>query len=353
MERKQEILNQIADCENQINSGINLHAEDMLKQQIAALRGEYEQIESQQQIEQNHEQRVQEAKDEFGAYIQASLDEDGITLEEIFVGDKQRQLYTIKSSQAFNALASKLSAQLSGAEERELQLQRQNGELQDKYEALEAELRQVKSKAAQLEFERDEANKTRDNAANALEEARQEVDRLNDQVSDLRKEIAVGARNSYKVVDPEEQRKQLEDLVKQVKESRIKVINMRPVADDFRRQTWQAEDAITGETYTFNYLEKGKYKELNETEVQQFRLEQAQKATANAVIPLVPPALPDVTPDQFRGSMGESESTQTVRSDDAGVQGVPGDTETVSLSARIEALEADVAALKRANGMVA
>jgi len=324
--------------------------------EIARLNTEIEQLKQadrdQAVLEKNHEQRVQTAKDEFNTYIQASLDDDGITLGEIFRGETQQQLYTIKCSQAFNALVSKLSSQLSGAEERELQLKRQNDELQDKFEALEAELRQEKTKSAQYEFERNEALKTRDNAASALEEAKGEIDRLNSQVDDLRKEIAVGARNSYKVVDAEGQKRQMEELIRQVKESRIKVINMRPMEDDFKRQNWQAEDALTGETYTFNYLDKGKYTELNENEVQQFRLEQAQKA-ADAAISLVSPALPTlVTEQQFPSGNGILDHTATDTEDGDGTTAESGGSSNdASISrAEFEALEARVTALENVSG---
>lgn len=327
----------------------DIERREQINWELTKLEGE---MQSQQQIEHNHEQRVQTAKDEFSTYIAASLDEDGITPREIFIGESQEKLYTIKSSQAFNALVSKLSSQLSGAEEREIQLKRQNDELQDRFEALEAELRLAQSKASKAEFERDEAHKVRDNAAASLEEKDKEINRLSEQVDELRKEMAVGARNAFKVVDAEEQRKQVDDLVRQVKESRIRVVNMRPMEGDFKRQNWIAEDAMTGDLYSFNWMDKGKYVELNDHEVQQFRLEQAQKAAANATISLDYPITPElqvITEQQFPSSNGSLDQAATCTPDGRGTEG---DTEgvtddaSVSLAARVEALEARVAQLE-------
>lgn len=77
-----------------------------------------------------------------------------------------------------------------------------------------------------------------------------------------------------------------------------------------------------------------------ELSVLPFRLEVATPVLEQSTGPL---SL--VTEEQFRGGLAESEGQQAVRSDDAGVPGIPTDTETVSRS-EFKALEARVKAIE-------
>ena len=339
---------------------------NLLSNQLAEAEHELAQ---QKQVEQKHEERIQTANNEFGAYIQEALGADGLTMRDMCAGEKQYQLLSILLQQASTAITEKLSKQIVVGEEREVQLRRQNDDLQDKIDAIGAELSKTASdlqeanrRAAQFEFERDEALKVRDNAAAALEGARAEIDRLTSQVDDLRKEIAVSARNAFKVVDDEAQKQQVADLVKQIKDSLIRVTNIR-WEDDIRKTHKLAERADTGETIRFPYYEKSKYLELTPEEGLQFRLQHQEHPVPDRALDEVsPPPIPDVTREQFRDGDAHIGDGAVLAEEQSGETTVPvggTDQEAVSvaafeaLKADVEQLKADVKALKLRNGMVA
>lgn len=97
---------------------------------------------------------------------------------------------------------------LRAAEEREVQLQRQNTELNHQLENESSQLAmvitdrdQARKELHQVTLELEDANSKRDAAVRELEDAKREIERLNGHIDDLRKDAAVGARNGYKVTD--------------------------------------------------------------------------------------------------------------------------------------------------------
>ena len=103
----------------------------------------------------------------------------------------------------------------AGAEERELQLRRQNEELQAKISQIEAEKWELEGKIVGLEAEIEDLNAKRNAAVAQYEEAkreneqlrqendelRREIERLNSQIDDMRKAQVWGERQAQSIID--------------------------------------------------------------------------------------------------------------------------------------------------------
>ena len=113
-----------------------------------------------------------------------------------------------------------------------------------------------------------------------LSNAASEIDRLNSHVDDLRKEIAVGARNAYTVIDSEEQGKQMKELADRIKASRIHVYDVVPDSE-INAKNYTAKRADNGEEVTYNWTQAKNYIEIKDAaEVERFR---EQFSNQNAV----------------------------------------------------------------------
>lgn len=209
---------------------------------------------------QAHENRVTQATAEFDDIL--SLDFGGLTLRQIIGGESEYQLVTIELKKSFtaqvenfsrqiNEIQASYTEQLRAAEDRENQLKRQNESLQ-----------QSLSMAQQNEFEAtrnlQDALAKRDAAARELEDAKKEISRLE----------SLGAREAYKVEDTEEQERQKKELAEKIRKERT-IYGKTPI--DFKRSRFKAHLAISGQEIEFSYLEQGKYFEIDESEVRQFR----------------------------------------------------------------------------------
>lgn len=270
-----EELQQVQDKLAQLdpNNRDNLVEIARLKTRESELAGLIAKEETEQVIIQQQEQRIAEATNEVADIIDNMVIE-GIPVRTLFKGEQEYQLFKIGGQPQLTSLAERLilqmsemeqkhKAELAAAEDREQQLQRQNESLQEK-------LQEAQEREFKLTLDVQDLSSKRDAAVAEKEEALKEVGRLNGQVDDLRKEIAVGARNAYKVVDSEEQRKQLKEIAEQIKASRIPIYDK--LALDFQESRYKAKLAKTGEEIEFGYLELGKYVEIkDEKEVLQFR----------------------------------------------------------------------------------
>lgn len=135
-----------------------------------------------------------------------------------------------------------------------------------------------------------------------IEEQQAENDRLKSQVTDLQTEAAIGAREAVKVITSEDLKAKADAYKQSIQDSLIPVTNMRWDEDHKPAQSqYKAELAKTGETITFSWLHKTKYREVTQAEADTFRTEYeaAQQASTDStgvlemaeqpVEPTVPP----------------------------------------------------------------
>lgn len=350
MNRKQEIMQQIEDKQQQISSGINLHAEDMLKQQIQTLENELAQIDDQEQLNQKHEIRVQESQTEI-ANILDNLEVSGLTMRQMCASEDDYQVLRIRFQKLYEQQADAFSKQLKGYEERELQLARQNESLQARNNEIEEENGKLSDMISKLENDREDAESKRDAAFRELESVRGEVKQLKEWNDDLRTQMALGVGGSLKVIDPEEKARQ--DAEEQERIERIKaqrtVYDLKPV-ESINPKNYTAKRALDGETVTINWTQLKSYIVLeDEVEVNSFRLKHAPKEVIDPVVPLAPPQLPEPV---------NQEVSQFPENQHCGVPVSEDGTDTRLADAAVtreefDALKADVEALKRRSEMAA
>ncbi|MVP00364.1 hypothetical protein [Paenibacillus lutrae] len=235
-----------------------------------------------------HEQRVETSAQEI-SYLLDTISAEGMSMREMCQSESHYQVLRIEVERKYAEQAGKFSEEigemqksytdkLRASEDRELQLQRQ-------LDALQADHKETAELLNSAKFELADMQTKRDNASIALEEARREIERLNSQVDDLRKEMAVGARNAYKVIDTEEQQRQYTEAMEKIKkdkENRPKIYDK--VQIDMKGSRFKAKYVETGEEFEFSYLEEGKYNIIqDEQEVQRFRAE-AERAKADRTL---------------------------------------------------------------------
>lgn len=295
---------------------------------------------------QAHESRVIRATEEFDDIL--SLDFGGLTLREIIGGESEYQLVTIELKKAFTAQAENFSRQINeiqasyaeqlrAAEDREDQLKRQN-------EMLQQSLETAKQNEYEVTRNLQDALAKRDAAARELEDAKKEISRLD----------SLGTRETYKVVDTEEQERQKKELADKIRKERT-IYGKTPI--DFKRSRFKAHLAISRQEIEFGYMEEGKYFEIDESEVQQFRSQYPAEPMEQAHVvdqAPVPSVLTD-TVEQFQLPTVEIPTPPI-----AGLvegefvrQGEHAETGDASIEARVADLERRVKALESAEGQVA
>jgi archaellum component FlaC len=223
------------------------------------------------------------------------MDFGGFTLAQIVGGASECQLIKIEIKKYIQAQADAFSKQIAdlqteaiaqrrAAEERESELQAQNENLQ--------------KQLFQATLELQEMTNNRDAAAKELSEAKQEVERLNSHIDDLRKEIAVGARAAINVIDTEEQERQKKELADKIRKERT--IYNKEYVDPIKKSRLKAKLAISGETIEFPWTEENKYFVIDETEVQPFRDEYGVALPAIETETVAETDEAGVMPEQFR-----------------------------------------------------
>ncbi|WP_194843060.1 hypothetical protein [Paenibacillus polymyxa] len=203
-------------------------------------------------------------------------------------------------------------------EEQIAKLISENNEISDK-------LAQSKTELSNAKLEIEDISAKRDAAAAELASAKAEIERLNDHVQDLRTEIAIGAKAATKVVDTN-LNTNLAEAMEKLKSTRPAIYDVQPL--DNRGANYKAKLAETDEEITFNYLEKGKYREVTAQEAEQFRraAEESKRAnedlaqpgesvdTAGTVVELPSQfqTEEDTTDGVAKGNVSESVAGQTV-----------------------------------------
>ncbi|MNH83829.1 hypothetical protein D3C73_362340 [compost metagenome] len=156
--------------------------------------------------------------------------------------------------------------------------------IQKNYDALYEEAASLRTELAKIKADLADAESKRDAAVTRYETAEEEVKRLNSQVDDLRKEIAVGAANAPKVIDVGTA------YDNYIKEKQKNEANKPAIYDveamDMRGSRYKAKLASTDEAIEFSYLEKNKYREVTAQEAESFRREyEAQRDSEDTAQP--------------------------------------------------------------------
>lgn len=210
-----------------------------------------------------------------------SLDFEGIDPKDLFINyneEKAEASYNYVNSVIQNAIVEMKKVNLLRIKE----LENTNAALQDKYNQSEEANEALKHIVDTAKLDINDAISKRDAAAKALEEANEEITRLNSHLEDLRKEIAIGAANAAKVVevDVRSARDKWEEERRKEEESKAVIYNLR-WEDDIRRTHYLAELAETDETIRFKYLEKGKYRVVTSEDAESFRTAYLQEQERN------------------------------------------------------------------------
>jgi predicted RNase H-like nuclease (RuvC/YqgF family) len=222
--------------------------------------------------------------------------------------------------------------QIRGYEEREEQQVYQLDRLQ-------ARVRNLEGENEQLKRERDDFEQRLEAAKGKIDEQDRTIANKQEHIDTLRAEIAVGAREAYKVVDDEARNRQKEELADRIKNSRIPCLKMEPV--DFKASRFNVS-LVDGSVIEIGHLERGKYRIVSEEEAGRFREEWMGKDSGidTQVGAIDAPALPEVTPpDSFPQEDTAGRTAAELVSTSAG----QADTEPVrSVEARLAALEAEL-----------
>ncbi|MEI2285008.1 hypothetical protein [Paenibacillus polysaccharolyticus] len=223
------------------------------------------------------QERVEETQQEV-AFIMDNLNLDGASMREMFKNESVEsaeaayqvvriavQNTLLQRDEQWNAevkdLRERLAAETAAKDAAQAEAEK-NGEANAK---LVTQIRDLQDELKDVEGKRDAAVKQ-------LDEAKTEIDRLNSHLDDLRQQISVGAANAVKVIDVGDALTTYKELKKREEEAKPAIYDVEWT--DNKRSTYRAKLAATDEVITFNYLEKGKYREVSAEEAPQFRITQ-------------------------------------------------------------------------------
>jgi DNA repair exonuclease SbcCD ATPase subunit len=263
---------------------------------IDAIQAEIDKTESELKQAQQIELSTASMKDRANVEVANILDNltveiggERFSMRELCTGDAEYGILNVEVQMAFVRYLNPYFDRISGLEEELLQSQRQNRELQEKNEEI--------ARFAKTETDRaDDAETKRDAAVREKEEALEQVEKI-------RSHMASGAP----APSMESLEQQRQKYIEQIESAYIKVQSIEPI--DFKRSQFTVVH-LDGTTETVSYLRTKSMKIATGDEVQQFRLEQAQKAI-DATVPLVPPALPTLVTEQQFPSSNDNVGEQT------------------------------------------
>lgn len=277
-----------------------------LEQQAAEIQAKINKIEEEEQAAAK-QLRIQDATEQ-AAYFLDNLVIEGLTMRVLCVGEPQYQMLRIAVQNKIIQLAEENSRQISElqAEEnaQQLNLKQQIENLQAKYDEESKLAREDHETIMQLRAQLSQSQAETVDYQSKLKNATDEIARLEGHVDDLRKDIAVGARNGFKVIDSEEQGKQMKALADEIKASRIKITDKK--FTDYTNVTCEAilmqdlpsEGKVFGDRIEFPSVYVGKYLEVTAAEADQFRAERASNQEAVSDSALEHEETPNVTPEE-------------------------------------------------------
>ncbi|MFF3923111.1 hypothetical protein [Paenibacillus lactis] len=288
-----------------------------------------------------HEAKVEESHAEI-AYFMDTLNVEGISMRELCKGEEEYQLLRAVVQGAWMQRDERRLNENKELDQKNAELKAEKEQLQRQYDELYEENSKQRHEIHQLQMSLEDANKKRDAAVSELEASQKEIERLNSQVDDLRKEIAVGAVAAAKTIDITESLEQYKRKLQEEKESKTPIYNVQPL--DPKGSLFSAQYAETDEPLTFNWLEKGKYREVTAEEAEVFRAEYKKRMAQDRALDAGESAL---TPPPISFQEQEDEDTTTTNGLDQGyANGEVEDQAAGSIEERITALEQRVKALE-------
>ncbi|PZD95220.1 hypothetical protein DNH61_11715 [Paenibacillus sambharensis] len=261
-----------------------------------------------------HEERMEQAAVQITHTIESIDIGEGerLPLRDLVTSEQAYQLLLVHFNTAFVGQAEQFSKQILTTEESYQGQLQANTEAQNQLQYQIAQLQQrnadLTTQLNQVEAERDNAKADLEDARTKLANAAAEIERLNSQVDDLRKEIAVGAREAVKVVDTNLTANYAK-AVQEFKNSRPAIYNMHPLDNLGKRFGGYLLE--TDEFIKFGFLEKGKYREVSAEEAARFREERAARGEEVKTEPaaeVIPNPPLDVTPPALDSSFRPEET---------------------------------------------
>jgi len=358
MVRKQEIQSQIESLKAQIASGVSMHAEGTYRQQIAELEKELEQIEETEAREQKTGELLDEYNDTLNRIFDAMFPEEKFAA---FLGktdyDQLRQDYKrvhhayhsgqIEKIHAEHAAEienwrekfGRLTTQAQETENQLAEARAETGRLNNQLELVEQRNLSLKEECQLLQNMYNAVFADRDEYVNKYNSETEKLANENVQLTNKIKELEGRLDQTIKTKEPVKT-EALDNVLNEI-------ISRKQMDPDELMRRFEARQQNGPKVMAIDHGSKNI--ELLELP---FRGEMVTKPVEQSPDPL--PTV--ITETQFQGSSGDM-GESAVRTEDG--NGTDGDTpssaddEKVSLTARIEALEADVAKLKLLNGMVA
>lgn len=281
------------------------------------------------QNKQEHEQRVEESHDQI-AYVLDTLRAGDLSMRDLTTNEAGYQILREMVQLTMMEREEKYLDEIKKLREDNAVLAASKEALQEQYNTLYENFAEIKSELNAAKADLEDAEMKRDSAATQLQEAKNEIARLNGHIDDLRAEIAVGAQGAVKVTNLNSN---LAELVQQFNASKPAIYDV--VALDTKQSRFSAKLATTGETIEFGYLEKGKYREVTPDEAELFRTEyEAQKAMEQ--IPVDSGEGMELTPPVFQS---EDDAETPVGGMDEGDTSLEVAREDATLEERVAALE--------------
>lgn len=288
-------------------------------------------MEIEQQIAELEHENV-EANQQEVAYLMDNMDLDGMSMRDMFKNESAEAAeaaYQFLRIAVQNTMLQRDEQWMARNKELEERLATETAakdaavakadEMGEKNAELVTQLRDVKGML-------EDAEAKRDAAAAQLEEAKAEVTRLIGHVDDLRKQIAVGAVNMAKVIDPaealahyKEQKRIAEEEKRLAEEAREAakpaIYNVR--WGDHKRSFYLANLAETDEEIRIPFLTIKSYREVSAEEAPQFRLraEESQRADENLAQPEGVEEGNDLTPPTWQFPEGEEAAAEESTTD--------------------------------------
>lgn len=313
--------------------------------------GKIEEIE--RQVAELEQERAEETQQEV-AFIMDNLNLDGVTMREMFKNESVESAeaaYQVVRIAVQNTLLQRDEQWMTEVKDLRERLAAETA-AKDVAQAAADESGEANAKLVteirDLRTELQDTETKRDAAVVQLDEYKAEVTRLNSHIDDLRKQIAVGAANAVKVID-------VGDSLTAWKEQKKREEDAKPAIYDVewadnKRSTYVAKLAATDETITFNYLEKGKYREVSAEEAPQFRItEESQRVDEDLARTNDVEEGNELTPPTWQFPEGdeateESAGHELAQGDVAGstdqeTEGPPTRAEFEELKRRVSALE--------------
>lgn len=285
-----------------------------------------------------HEQRVEESQAEIFNALD-NLRVENTSIRELFfnqTAEEAEAAYQLVSAVWKQETAEIVAKHLQSYQDLEQQLnqeRREKAELQARYDQMYEEHAEQRKALNEVRFELEETSAKRDAAVNQIDELNEEIKRLNGQVDDLRKEIAVGAANAPKVIDVKDAHAQYLEQKRKAEAAKPAIYDVTLL--DNRRARFGAKFAETGQYFEdyYIYLE-GKYRVVSAQEAGVFRTEYEAKRNQESAEVDAGHGV-DVDPNQFQEA-------------DSSVNGLDQADESLEVAGEDVTLEQRVAALERA-----